>query len=119
MTQLGSGETTTLITSSVMGIGLAYPIAYLFQHLKKDSVTSNTNSKNYEQEIAKTLLPMKPHGPGKIRVSIAGELIDLIAQNPTSESIEQGAEVLIVSMENGVALVSPMHKEKITDLQQS
>ena len=115
MTELGSGDTTTLVTSSVMGIGLAYPIAYLFQHLKRDSVTSNTSSKNYEQEIATTLLPMSPNGQGKIRISMAGELVDIIASNPTNESIAQGSEVLIVSMENGIALVSPMDRTSIAD----
>ena len=115
MTELGSGFTTTLVTSSVMGIGLAYPIAYLFQHLKRDSVTSNTSSKNYEQEIATTLLPMSPNGQGKIRISMAGELVDIIASNPTNESIAQGSEVLIVSMENGIALVSPMDRNSIAD----
>ena len=115
MTELGSGDTTTLVTSSVMGVGLAYPIAYLFQHLKRDSVTSNTNSKNYEQEIATTLLPMSPNGQGKIRISMAGELVDIIASNPTNESIAQGSEVLIVSMENGIALISPMDRNSIED----
>ena len=110
MTNLGSGETTTLVASGVMGVGLAYPIAYLFQYLKRNPVTSNTSSKSYEQEIAQTLLPMRPDGSGKIRISMSGELIDLIAQNPTNENIEQGQEVLIVEMKDGIALVSPIEQ---------
>ena len=115
MTELGSGDTTTLVTSSLMGVGLAYPIAYLFQHLKRDSVTSNTSSKSYEQEIATTLLPMAPNGQGKIRVSMAGELVDLIASNPTNDPIDEGSEVLIVSMQDGIALISPMDQDALTD----
>ncbi len=110
MTNLGSDPTTTLVASGVMGVGLAYPIAYLFQYLKRNPVTSNTNSKTYEQEIAQALLPMKPDGSGKIRISMSGELIDLIAQNPTNESIEQGQEVLIVEMKDGLALISPIEQ---------
>jgi len=110
MTTLGSGETTTLIASGVMSLGLSYPIAYLFQYLKRNELTSNTQTHTYEQEIGTALLPMKAHGNGKVRVSMGGELVDLIAQNPTSETIEQGQEVLIVQVEDGVAMVSPIQK---------
>ena len=103
MTHLGSNETTTLVASGVMGVGLAYPIAYLFQYLKRNPVTSNTNSTTYEQEIATALLPMKPEGSGKVRISMSGELVDLLAENPTNEQIEQGQEVLIVKMKDGTA----------------
>lgn len=110
MTNLGSGETTTLVASGVMGVGLAYPIAYLFQYLKRNPVTSNTSSQTYEQEIATALLPMRADGSGKIRISMSGELVDLIAQNPTNETIDMGQEVLIVEMKDGIAIVSPIQK---------
>ena len=108
LTGLDTGFTTTLVTSGFLGVGMAYPISYLFQHLKRDSVTSNTSSETYTQEMATTLLPFNPNGQGKIRISNGGELIDVIATNPTSHSIEEGAEVLIVSMDDGIATISPV-----------
>jgi hypothetical protein len=108
LTGMDTGETATLVTSGLLGVGMAYPIAYLFQHLTKDSVTSNTSSESYTQEMATTLLPFKPNGQGKIRISNGGELIDIIAKNPTSHGIEEGAEVLIVSMDDGIATISPV-----------
>ena len=115
MTKLGGEEPTTLIASGVLGVGLAYPIAYLFQYLKRNPVTSNTSSQTYEQEIATALLPFKAEGSGKIRISMSGELIDLIAKNPTNEAIDQGQEVLIVEMNDGVAVVSPIQKSITTN----
>ena len=108
LTGMESGSTVTLVTSGFLGVGMAYPISYLFQHLKKESVTSNTSSESYTQEMATTLLPFRPNGQGKIRVSSGGELIDIIANNPTSHNIEQDAEVLIVSMDDGIATISPV-----------
>ena len=108
LTGVDTDFTTTLVTSGFLGVGMAYPISYLFQHLKRDSVTSNTSSETYTQEMATTLLPFNPNGQGKIRISNGGELIDVIATNPTSHSIEEGAEVLIVSMDDGIATISPV-----------
>ena len=108
LTGMESGSTVTLVTSGFLGVGMAYPISYLFQHLKKESVTSNTSSESYTQEMATTLLPFRPNGQGKIRISSGGELIDIIANNPTSHNIEQDVEVLIVSMDDGIATISPV-----------
>ena len=110
MTTLESGATVTLVSSGAMGLGLSYPIAYLFQYLKKNELTTSTQSHSYEQEIGTALLPMKSNGKGKVRVAMNGELVDLIATNPTDQTIEQGQEVLIVEIEDGVALVSPIQK---------
>ena len=115
LTTMETGDTITLVTSSVLGLGMAYPISYLFQKLKYDSVTSITDTQSYTQEIAIALLPMKANGPGKIRISQGGELVDVLAQNPTSYPIEEGTEVLIVSIKDGTAIVSPILKVDQTD----
>lgn len=115
LTGMETGATITLATSCVLGVGMAYPISYLFQKLKSDSVTSLTDSKDYTQEIAKAILPIRANGQGKIRISTSGELVDLIATNPTATDIEQGSEVLVISVDKGIATVSPLPKQKLTD----
>jgi len=115
LTGLGTGATLTLATSSVFGVGMAYPISYLFQKLKSDSVTSLTDSRDYTQEIATAILPIRANGQGKIRITTSGELVDLIANNPTYTDIEQGSEVLVISVDEGIATVSPLPKERLTD----
>lgn len=105
---LGTSQTTTLIAAIIMGIVIAYPAALLFQKLKSNTVTTNTTSTAYKQEIAKTLLPMQPNGQGKIRLSYQGELIDLIATNSSEEEISPNSEVMIMEMKDGVATVVPL-----------
>ena len=47
---------------------------------------------------------------------MSGELVDLLALNPTNETIEQGQEVLIVKMQDGIAIISPI-QQSITNKQ--
>jgi hypothetical protein len=49
--------------------------------------------------------------PGRIRCTIKGDIIDFLATTESGATLEPGAEVVIVSLENGQALVVP--KEKI------
>lgn len=106
LTTLGTAEPITMSVSAVMGIGMGYPIAYLFQKLKYDSVSAETSLLSYEDELARTLLPMKPNGQGKVRVRQNGELTDLIAMNTSSVPIKVNQEVVILEVKDGIAQVT-------------
>ena len=106
LTTLGTGEPITMSVSAAMGVGMGYPIAYLFQKLKYDSVSAETSLLSYEDELARTLLPMKPNGQGKVRVQQNGELTDLIALNTSSVHIKSDQEVVILEVKDGIAQVT-------------
>ena len=106
LTMLGTGSLTTSVTSVVLGLILGYATAYLFQRLKNNSVTISTNGRNFVEQEAKVLLPIRVGKQGKIRVFFDNELTDLIACTQDNIDIEQGSTVLIVSIDNGVANVT-------------
>jgi membrane protein implicated in regulation of membrane protease activity len=100
-----------------LGLILGYGIASLFQKLKKNSVTVATESKTFEQQEATVLLPIRPNGRGKIRLSIDGQMIDMIATTQDAEEIPIGATIIIVSVEHGTANVTEIsqhHHNKIS-----
>lgn len=102
----GSGETITLIISAILGLTLGYGIAWIFQKLKKDSITASTETKSFEQQEGIVQLAIRPQGQGKIRLKIDNQVVDIRAITQDSEDIPIGSKVIIVSVQDGVANVT-------------
>ncbi len=74
-------------------------------YLSKTSTTSGAEEKDLVGADAKVLVPVKRSLPGKIRCTIKGDMIDVIAVSDEETEIPAGERVMIVAMENQRARV--------------
>ena len=107
----------TLPVSIVLGITIGWITAYIFNRLKKERVSGETNSKTLVSEEALVILPIKADAMGKIRVNRGGENVDIFARS--TEYIDRGESVLVVHVQNGIAEVCTLNSKKKITQQQS
>lgn len=74
-------------------------------YLSKTSTTSGAEEKDLVGADAKVLVPVKKSLPGKIRCTVKGDTIDVIAISDEETEIPTGERVMIVAMENQRARV--------------
>lgn len=105
-----SNKTVTFVISLFLGLTLGYGISWIFQKLKKDSVTASTDAKSFELQEGMVQLAIRPHSQGKIRLKIDNQIVDLRAITQDKTEIPMGSKVIIVSVENGVANVTKLSR---------
>ena len=92
------------------GISLGWIISYAFHRLKKSSISSATSLQQNSGQEGKVLIAIEKGKMGKIRIKQGGQLVDVPAQTNDDERIESGEQVLILRVENGVAMVSHLEQ---------
>ena len=122
MSVLGTGDWVSAPVSVVTGIVLGWAVAYVFHRLKKDTVTTNTSTASLVNQEGKALLPVSKDERGKIRISLGTEIIDIVAITNDPMPIERGENVIVVSVNDGVAVISSMtplsQKKREAELEQ-
>lgn len=105
---LGTSPIVSAPISAIAGIVLGWGIAYVFHRLKKDTVSSNTSSKSLLNQEGIATLPISKETKGKIRLSLGTEVMDLVAITNDPMPIERGEKIMVVSVENGIAVISSL-----------
>jgi membrane-bound ClpP family serine protease len=62
---------------------------------------------DYIGVLGRTLVPVRPSQPGKVRVSIKGDTLDLIALSEGDKEIASGEEIVVVGLEGDRVRVAP------------
>jgi membrane protein implicated in regulation of membrane protease activity len=88
---------------AVSGLSVAYAIRYL-QLSESDSSVSGTDLLGAD---ARVTVPIRPGSEGKIRCTVKGETIDLLAVSDGDATLPVGADVVIVALEGATARVEP------------
>ena len=107
-------DVTTIITVIIAaGIGLfaASLNVQLMQYLKRTSVSSQLKDNKIAGNAAKVVLPITSGKRGKVAVDVNGQRLYLIAtpyRDREGEEFAVGDTVVIVEVNNGSALVTPM-----------
>jgi len=105
---LGTASLITLITSSLLAMFMGWSVAFLFHKLKHATVTGEITTSSLQGSEARVMLSLDPNKTGKIRLSLDGKMLDLPAQTQDQTTIDRGDKVLIVSVDKGVAQVTPL-----------
>jgi membrane protein implicated in regulation of membrane protease activity len=101
-----SGLTVALV-SLLFGFVLGYGGSLLFRHLKSEGETSGVTAHDYIGALGRTLVGIKGSQPGKVRVSIKGDTIDMIALSEGEKEIGMGEEIVVVGLEGDRVRVAP------------
>lgn len=101
-----ASATATLITAIGVGLGMGFAVSALIRLIRNVTAGDGTNDAELLGMPAKLLVPIKENQPGKIRTTIRGELIDMLAFSDGGNPIDTGEEVIILAIENDRARVA-------------
>jgi len=93
----------TLGFAAAAGLGSGFLVSGVFRTLGRREVSSSASLGEAGGHLARVLLPCGPGRPGKIRVTLKGQAVDVIA---TADGLlEPGTEVIILDVKEDVARV--------------
>lgn len=108
---LGYGAIATFGSAVLIGLIAAVINATLFGLLKLSQPNSQISDRTLEGRWAKVVLPMNPDQRGRIRIDLSGQPQYLVAKpldDGSKQQFDVGTSVVVVKVENGTALVSPV-----------
>jgi membrane protein implicated in regulation of membrane protease activity len=82
----------------------------LMRYLRASSVGTEVSDRVLEGRPARVVLPVGPGRRGRISVDVQGQVIYLVARPYRSGSFEVGAQVVVVEVERGAALVASLEE---------
>ncbi|MCW5937313.1 MAG: NfeD family protein [Fimbriimonadaceae bacterium] len=101
-----STEPATMAIAGVTGLCIGWAAAYLIRLLGAPDNNSSIAEGDFLGSVGRVTVAVRGAQPGKVRTSIRGDLIDMIAVSDSGSDVEQGEEVLIVGIERGQARVA-------------
>ncbi len=111
LTWLDAGTVLAIVLAAGIGLFAAVLNVKLMQYLKRTSVSSQLRDRRIAGNSAKVTVPISGSRRGKVSVDVNGQRLYLVA-SPYSDrhgqEFEVGDTVVIVEVNNGSALVTPM-----------
>lgn len=104
----GAGFVATLVLAIVLSLAVGYASHRLFKWIKAPGASSEVTDAELEGKIARVSLPISGEYRGKIVLDMAGAREQMTAAPADGSSMGVGEPVVIVRIEQGVALVAPM-----------
>lgn len=96
--------------SAMTGLGVGWGAAWAFRKLKQSDISGDTTLQGLEGTEAVVVLPVSPGGTGKVRAIIDGHAVDLLARTSDDAVLPRKEPVLIVTVTDGVAVVTPLRR---------
>ena len=104
---IGLAEPIPLAVAVADGFGLGLAAALLFRRMSTEQLSSARSTEDWIGKTGKVTIPVSAAHPGKIRLELDDEVVDLIARAAEAEGeLPVGEEVMIVEMDDDTALVS-------------
>ncbi|MEZ5165352.1 MAG: NfeD family protein [Acidimicrobiales bacterium] len=102
----GAGALVLFITAALTALVAGLVSVRAFRWLREHSTHSGVTNAELEGTVARVTLPISVEHRGKIVVEIAGAREQMTAAPADGHAIDSGERVVIVGVENGVALVA-------------
>ncbi|RMG23310.1 MAG: hypothetical protein D6724_08640 [Armatimonadetes bacterium] len=101
-----ASATVAILSFGIGAVG-GIAVAYAIRYLQVSETDSSVSSQDLLGSDARVTVSIQPGSEGKIRCTVKGETIDLLATADTEAPLPVGAEVVIVGLEGTVARVEP------------
>lgn len=95
----------------VLGFGIASGTATLMRFLGQSDVGEVPGSHDYVGQTARVLLPFGKGDTGKVRLTLKGTLVDVLASTDEEEPFRADERALVVEMQGTTAYVSRIEKD--------
>ncbi len=99
----------TFLLAIAMGLFAGYLHARLFAYLKRSSIESSTTNADLRGSRAKVVVPVSSEQKGRIEVDVEGRPVYVTARPFRDGMFEKGQMVVVVEVEDGMALVGPLN----------
>jgi membrane protein implicated in regulation of membrane protease activity len=103
-----SREPTTALLSAGTGLLSGLVAATLVRWLSTHESDSTAREADFLGQRARVTVPIRENQLGRIRTTVKGELLDILATAEEPKALAEGSEVVIIGMENGRATVMPL-----------
>jgi membrane protein implicated in regulation of membrane protease activity len=103
-----SAEPITAFIAGVTAVAVGIGAASVFKMLTTKQLDSTAKVSDMTGTIAKVLVVPRENDLGKIRMTVRGDIIDVLAKASPGVSLQQGQDVVVVDMEGTTALVTTM-----------
>ncbi len=94
--------------SICLGGAIGTGAAWIFRHLQLVEPTGNVGLLEISGTEATVLLTVGPHKTGKVRLRLDEQYIDLSARTQGEITINRNEKALVLKVEEGVALITPV-----------
>jgi hypothetical protein len=101
------GGISTLVMAIIMGLIAGFSASYLFKYLSRGNVSSDFQLREAVGQLADVTVPLGPGDPGKVKIVIKGQLLELKAICETAEC-GMNAKVTIVGLRENAFIVAPI-----------
>lgn len=107
---LGYSAVATAATAVLIGLIAAVANSLLFGLIRNSQNTSQIDDRTLEGRPARVVLPMDENTRGRIRIDLSGQPTFLVAKpfDRNEQRFDVGDSVVVVSFENGTALVASL-----------
>lgn len=92
----------SLITAFLTGTAVHFLITLIKRHLHDSSIAE----KDMVGVAGRVLVPARGQDPGKVRIELKGDIIDLLAVSDDGKDIEAGSEVFVVALDGQRARIA-------------
>jgi membrane protein implicated in regulation of membrane protease activity len=89
-----------------VGLGTAVTARKVLRRLSSGSDSGTVDGNRLVGSTAQVLIPAPAGGTGKVRLVARGQTVDLLARANEGHALEEGAEVLILDIKDGIADVT-------------
>ncbi len=101
-----SAEPLTAIVAGSIGVVIGTIAALSVRVIGRSQIDSTANEVDMVGSLAKVLVAPRGDEPGKIRLTVKGDIIDMLAKSPTHGEFAVGEEVVVVGVEGSTAQIS-------------
>lgn len=102
-----SAEPTTVIASAISGVVMGLAAAYSMRLLKTNEISDAAKASDMLGVEAKVTVGGREGQPGKVRMTIKGDIIDMLALREDGLELNPGDEVYVVGVEENRVKVVP------------
>ncbi len=108
LTLVGVPSAWTMGISLMMGSMVGWFAFQFFKYLAKEEVSADVGLSRFAGEEAECVVAVRGSGKGKVRIDTLAERVEILATSADDHDIEKGTKVIVVSVVDGVADVTPL-----------
>ncbi|MBX3112344.1 MAG: NfeD family protein [Fimbriimonadaceae bacterium] len=94
------------IISGCVGLGTGLAVSMLIRALRVSESTSGARQTDMLGKEAEVMVTIRGGTPGRIRLSVKGDILDVLAVTQDGETIDPGASVVVLEMADDKAVVA-------------
>lgn len=94
-----------IVFAVLLGLGAGYTAVLVLRRLAASETSTAASERDYVGKVGRVLLPFGPGQTGKLRLTLKGTTVDVLANTDEERPFEPGEDALIIHMNDTIAAV--------------